>query len=117
MRRREFIGLVGGTAIWPLAARAQQSGRIPVVGVFWAFADAEDRLSLLKGLADLGYVPGKTIILEERYANGVPEPLAALAIDLIGLKPDVLVPQAGEPTVALQRATSTIPIFFVGVNP
>jgi putative ABC transport system substrate-binding protein len=117
MRRREFIGLVGGTAVWPLAVRAQQSGRIPVVGVFWAHADAEDRLSLLKGLADLGYIPGKTFILEERYANGVPERLDALAIELIALKVDVLVSQAGEPTVALHRATSTIPIFFVGVDP
>jgi len=95
MRRREFIGLVGGTAVWPLAVRAQQSGRIPVVGVFWAYADAEGRLSLLKGLADLGYIPGKTFILEERYANGVPERLDALAIELIALKVDVLVSQAG----------------------
>jgi len=121
MRRREFIGLVGGTAVWPLAVRAQQSGRIPVIGVFWAFADAEaaaaNRLSLLKGLADLGYIPGKTFILEERYANGGPERLDALAIELIALKVDVLVSQAGEPTVALHRATSTIPIFFVGVDP
>jgi putative ABC transport system substrate-binding protein len=117
MRRREFIGLVGGTAVWPLAVRAQQSGRIPVVGVFWAYADAEDRLSLLKGLADRGYIPGKTFILEERYANGVPERLDALANELIALKVDVLVSQAGEPTVALHRATSTIPIFFVGVDP
>ena len=118
MRRREFIGLVGGTAVWPLAARAQQSGRIPVVGVFWAYADAEDRLSLLKGLADLGYIPGKTFILEERYANGaVPERLDALASELIALKVDVLVCQAGGPTLALHRATSTIPIFFVGVDP
>ena len=79
MRRREFIGLVGGTAVWPLAVRAQQPGRLPVVGVFWAYADADDRLSLLKGLADRGYIPGKTFILEERYANGgVPERLDAL---------------------------------------
>jgi putative tryptophan/tyrosine transport system substrate-binding protein len=121
MRRREFIGLVGGTAVWPLAVRAQQSGRIPVVGVFWAYADPEaeaaNRLSLLKGLADLGYIPGKTFILEERYANGVPERLDTLAIELIAHKVDVLVCQAGGPTVALQRATSTIPIFFVGVDP
>jgi putative ABC transport system substrate-binding protein len=121
MRRREFIGLVGGTAIWPLAVRAQQPGRIPVVGVFWAYADAEaaaaSRLSLLKGLAELGYIPGKTFILEERYANEVPERLDSLAIELIALKVDVLVSQAGEPTVALHRATSTIPIVFVGVDP
>ena len=118
MRRREFIGLVGGTAVWPLTVRAQQSGRIPVVGVFWAYADAEDRLSFLKGLADLGYIPGKSFILEERYANGgAPERLDALAGELIALKVDVLVSQAGEPTVALHRATSTIPIFFVGVDP
>ncbi len=117
MRRREFIGLVGGAAVWPIAVRGQPSGRIPVVGVFWAYPDAEDRLSFLKGLADLGYIPGKTFMLEERYANGAPERLDALAIELIGLNVDVLVSQAGKPTLALHRATSTIPIFFVGVDP
>jgi putative tryptophan/tyrosine transport system substrate-binding protein len=121
MRRREFIGLVGGTAVWPLAVRAQQSGRVPVVGVLWAYANAEaaaaNRLSLLEGLADLRYIPGKTFILEERYANGVPERLDSLANELIALKVDVLVSQAGGPTIALHRATSTIPIFFVGVDP
>src|SRR5882672_1303306 len=69
MRRREFIGLVGGVVVWLIAVRAQQSGRIPVVGVFW-YADAEEaaqnRISLLTGLAELGYIPGKTFILEER---------------------------------------------------
>ncbi|THD68252.1 MAG: hypothetical protein E7813_11495 [Bradyrhizobium sp.] len=121
MRRREFIGLVGGVAVWPVAVRAQQSGRMPVVGVFWAYADtqaeAPNRLSFLEGLAALGYIPGKTFILEERYADGVPERLDALANEFIALKVDVLVCQAGGPTVALQRATSTIPIFFVGVDP
>jgi putative ABC transport system substrate-binding protein len=118
MRRREFIGLVGGAAVWPLAVRAQPSARMPVVGVFWAYADAEDRLSFLKGLADRGYLPGKTFILEERYANGAAsERLDALAAELIALNVDVLVSQAGDPTVALHRATSTIPIFFVGVDP
>ena len=114
MRRREFIGLVGGAAVWPLAVRAQQSGRIPVVGVFWAYADAyENRSSFLKGLAELGYIPGKTFILEERHANEVPERLDTLAAELIALKVDVLVSQAGGPTVALHRATSTIPIFLL----
>ena len=118
MRRREFIGLVGGTAVWPLAVRAQQSGPIPVIGVFWAYADAESRISLLKGFADLGYIPGKTFILEERYANGgAPERLDALASELIALKADVLLSQAGIPTLALHQATKTVPIFFVGVDP
>jgi putative ABC transport system substrate-binding protein len=118
MRRREFIGLVGGTAVWPLAARAQQSRPLPVVGVFWAHADADGRVSFLKGLADLGYIPGRTFVLEERYANGGgPERLDALALELIALNVDVLVSQAGKPTVALHQATSTIPIFFVGVDP
>jgi putative ABC transport system substrate-binding protein len=117
MRRREFIGFVGGTALWPIAVRAQQSGRLPVVGVFWAYADADGRVSLLKGLADRGYIPGKTFILEERYANAAPEGLDALANELVNLKADVLLSQAGGPTLALHRATSTIPIFFVGVDP
>ncbi len=117
MRRREFIGLVGGTAVWPVAVRAQQSGRIPVVGVFWAYADADARSSLLKGLAERGYIPGKTFILEERHATEGPERLDSLAAELIALKVDVLVSQAGGPAVALHRATSTIPIFFVGVDP
>lgn len=118
MRRRKFMALVAGTAVWPLAVRAQQSGRIPAVGVFWAYADAENRRSFLKGLADLGYIPGKTFILEERYANGgAPERLDALAVELIALNVHVLVSQAGKPTVALHQATASIPIFFVGVDP
>ena len=109
MRRRKFMALVAGTAVWPLAVRAQQLGRIPVVGVFWAYADAEDRRSFLKGLADLGYIPEKTFILEERYANGgAPERLDALAVELIALNVHVLVSQAGKPTVALHQATASI---------
>src|SRR3954453_3743922 len=104
MRRREFVGILGGIGFWPLAVRAQQKGRIPVVGVFWAYADAEDRISFLKGLADRGYIPGKTLILEERYANGgTAERLDALALELIALEVDVLISQAGKPTVALHQ--------------
>jgi putative ABC transport system substrate-binding protein len=118
MRRREFIAGFGGAVAWPILAKAQQSGRIPVVGVFWAYGDAEaaaaSRLPLLKGLAELGYIPGKTLILEERYANEVPERFDTLATELVALKVDVLVSQAGAPLVALHRATSTIPIVFAG---
>jgi putative tryptophan/tyrosine transport system substrate-binding protein len=120
MRRREFIGLIGGAAAWPVAARAQPSRRIPVVGILFYFANAEDaahyRLPLLKGLAELGYIPGKTIILEERYANEIPERYDALATELVNLKVDVLIAPGGSPIFALHRATSTIPTVFVGVS-
>jgi putative ABC transport system substrate-binding protein len=76
MQRREFIVAIGGAAAFPLAARVQHSRHNPVVGVLWPDADAEaagaSRLGLLKGLAELGYIPGRTFMLEERYANDVP---------------------------------------------
>jgi putative ABC transport system substrate-binding protein len=103
MRRREFIAGFGGAVAWPILANAQQSGPIPVVGILWRYADAEGaahlQLPLLKGLAELGYSPGKTFILEERYANEVPERYDALATELVNLKVDVLV--AGGPLLVL----------------
>jgi putative tryptophan/tyrosine transport system substrate-binding protein len=86
MQRREFITLIGGAAaVWPVTVRAQRSGRLPVVGGLWGSAEAAAsyRLPFLKGLAGLGHEPGKTFILEERYANEVPERFDALATELI----------------------------------
>ena len=118
MKRREFVAAIGGAAVWPLAAQAQQSRRIPVVGILWASPEfaAPYRLPLLNGLAELGYIPGKTLILEERYANEAPERYDALATELVNLKVDVLVCSGGSPIYALHRATSTIPTVFVGVS-
>ena len=72
MQRREFIGLIGGTAVlWPLAARGEQPKRVPVVGVLWHAGSAEEEVAfsrpLKAGFADLGYVEGKTIAFAERY--------------------------------------------------
>ncbi len=119
MQRREFITLIGGAAaVWPVTVRAQRSGRLPVVGVLWGSAEAAAsyRLPFLKGLAELGHEPGKTFILEERYANEVPERFDALATELVNLKVDVLVGAGGSSIWALHRATSTIPTVFVGVG-
>jgi putative ABC transport system substrate-binding protein len=120
MRRRKFISLVGGAAVWPIAVRAETSKRIPTVGLLWQYADGEiaapSRLPLLKGLAEFGYIPGKTIILEERYANEIPERYDVLAAELVKLKMDLLVGAGGSSISALRRATSTIPIVFVGVG-
>lgn len=122
MRRRELITILGGAVAWPLTARAQprRAGHLPVVGSLWSSADAEDaaprRLPLLKGLAELGYVPGKTFTLEERYAAEIPERFDALAAELVNLKVDVLIAGGGSPIRAVHRATSTIPTVFMGVS-
>lgn len=112
MRRREFIGLLGGAAAWPLAARAQTSATA-VVGVLWPGAEppAPPRMeSFRQTLRQLGYVEGQNIAIELRYARGGLQQLPALAAELVGLKPDVLfAPGDLAPKIA-QQATSTIPI-------
>jgi putative tryptophan/tyrosine transport system substrate-binding protein len=120
MRRREFIAFLGGAAAWPVVVRAQQSRHIPVVGVLWAYPNADaaapSRLSLLKGFAEFSYIPGKTITLEERYAGDSLKRFDSFAVELVALNANVLVGQASAATYALRRATSTIPIVFVGVG-
>ena len=113
MRRREFIGLLGGAAAaWPLAVRAQTSAS-PMVGVLWPGAEppAPPRMELFRQtLRQLGYVEGQNIGIELRYARGGLQQLPALAAELVGLKPDVLfAPGDLAPKIA-QQATSTIPI-------
>jgi putative ABC transport system substrate-binding protein len=113
MKRREFIGLIGGTAAaWPLVARAQQPS-VPRIGYVWIGAKDTDIASgagLRQGLADRGYVIGQNLILEERYAGGDIEKVPALIADLLAMKVSILV-TAGTPISLLaQRATSTLPI-------
>jgi putative tryptophan/tyrosine transport system substrate-binding protein len=117
MKRREFITLLSGTAAaWPLAARAQQQA-LPLVG-FLSSRSAEDTIKLVEafrdGLRVSGFVEGKDIEIEYRWANGQYERLAALATDLIGRGLAVLVTTGSEPSaLAAKTATTTIPIVFV----
>ncbi len=96
MKRRQFIRLIGGAAAaWPLAARAQQSSnRIPVVGVLWHAANAEEEdvyLSVLvKAFNDLGYVEGKNIHLDHRFPAENPDRYRTLGQELIDAKPEPL---------------------------
>jgi putative ABC transport system substrate-binding protein len=120
MRRREFIGLVGGAAVaWPLSVRAQPR-KVPVVGILWHSASAEEEAAfsgpMKAGFAELGYVEGKTIIFEERYAAEQLERFDILAAELVGLRVDVVVAPAIPSALALQRLTSSIPIVMVA-NP
>src|SRR5215211_4168839 len=115
MRRREFITLLGGTAASaPFAARAQQpAGRVYRVGYF-AIASRERSLHLMKafeqGLRSLGYRVGENVVIEYRFADGDMGRLPALATDLVGLGVDVIVAGNNVNTVAVMKATTTIPI-------
>jgi putative tryptophan/tyrosine transport system substrate-binding protein len=117
MRRREFITLFGGAAVWPLSAHAQQRGKVPRVGVLWHAANAEEEAiyisALQKGFNDLGYVDGRTITLEPRFPNEEPDRFASMATELVALKVDVLMAVTPLGALAAQRATTTIPIVFI----
>jgi ABC-type uncharacterized transport system substrate-binding protein len=118
MRRREFITLLGGAAAaWPLAARAQQAQRVRHVGIL-LFA-AEDRAVIrpcLQELQTLGYVDGKSVVLDYRDAEGKYERLPDLAAELVRLNPDVIYSYGGEQAPIVKRATASIPIVVVVSN-
>jgi putative ABC transport system substrate-binding protein len=115
MRRREFVGLVGGAAAWPFAAAAQAPERIFRIG-WLGMTDARqwteglDR-NFQEGLRDLGYVEGKNLRFELRFAEGDDSRLPALARELAALHVDVIVAD-GLGAWAARQATSTIPIVF-----
>ena len=120
MRRRDFIGLVGGVASWPVTTRAQQP--MPIIG--WLSArSANDSVNALKnfhkGLAESGYSEGRNVAIEYRWADGKFDRLRALADDLVQRRVAVLVAVAGGQTpYAARSATSTIPIVFgIGQDP
>jgi ABC-type uncharacterized transport system substrate-binding protein len=121
LRRREFIATVGGAAVWPLAARAQQAA-LPVIGFLRAgSADPPSAGSsaFRQGLAEAGYVFGRNVALEARSADFVLSLLPRYAADLVARKVTVIV-ATGSPyaAVAAKAATSTIPIvFFIGDDP
>jgi putative ABC transport system substrate-binding protein len=120
VRRREFISLLGGTAAWPLAARAQQAA-LPVVG-YLNFGSPESDTprvtGLRRGLNQTGYVEGRNLVIEYRWAGNQADRLPALAADLIQLRVAVIVTSGLVSTLAAKAATTTIPIVFgVGNDP
>jgi ABC-type uncharacterized transport system substrate-binding protein len=122
MRRREFISLLGGAAAaWPLAARAQQGERMRRVGalIAWAEDDPETKERLTgfrQGLAKRGWVEGRNLHIDYRFAAGRAERFPALAKELIALHPDVMLGQGTGVTAILQREARAIPIVFVNVS-
>ena len=110
MRRREFIGLLGGAAAaWPLAVRGQQPDRMARIGVLVPGGSAVKPVAeaFREGLRDLGWVEGKNILIEERFGEG--ERLPGLAAELVNLNVDIIV-TGGEGVFAAHRVTATVPI-------
>lgn len=113
MKRREFITLIGGAVAWPLAARAQQS-TTPVVGFLGVGlrSDSLTRTEALRaGLQEFGYVDGKNVLLEFRFAEK-PEQLHKFAVELAQSQPAAIVTSGNAATAAMKSAASTIPIIF-----
>src|SRR5262249_39737270 len=98
VKRREFISLLGGAAAWPLAARAQQSAKVPIIGFLgpgtpsaWSAWTA----AFVQRLRELGWIEGRTLAIEYRWAEGSPERFGEIAAEFVRLKVDVIVTVGG----------------------
>jgi putative ABC transport system substrate-binding protein len=119
MKRREFIGLLGSAVAWPLSARAQQTQGRPLIGVLSplsAAMAARNMEALRQGLRDLGYVEGRNVGFEFRYADGDLSHLPALAAELAALQPAVIIAGSAPGAVAARDATRAIPIVMASVQ-
>jgi putative tryptophan/tyrosine transport system substrate-binding protein len=121
IRRRDFITLLGGAAaVWPFAARAQQSERVRRIGVLMGFA-ADDPaaqrrvLAFAQALAQLGWTDGRNVRIDIRWSAGDPERIRKYTAELVALAPDVILANSSSVVGSLLQATRTVPIVFVQV--
>ena len=116
MRRREFITLLGSVAAWPLAARAQQQpGKLPLVALLVSGTPASHGLwvnAFAQRLRQLGWIEGRTVTIEYRWAEGDSARYAEIATELVQLKPSVIVTNGNAAVAAMKQVTSSIPIVF-----
>src|ERR1700734_1433531 len=116
MKRREFITLLGGAATtWPVAARAQQSDRIRLIGVLMGYAESDpaaqsEVAAFVDALARLGWTKGDNLRVAIRWSAGDGERESAFAKELVGLRPDVILAQSTRVTDVVTGETRTIPI-------
>ena len=119
MKRREFITLLGGAAAWPLSARAQQTGKLPTIGFLGSatpLVESQRVAAFVQRLRELGWIEGRTITIEYRWAEGRNERYTEAAAEFVRLKVDVIVTVTTPATLAAKQATAVIPIVFAAVN-
>jgi putative ABC transport system substrate-binding protein len=115
MKRRDFITLLGGAAAWPLAARAQQPVRLPTIGFMGATtpsAGGQLLAAFVARLRELGWIDGRNVAIEVRWAEGRDERFAEIAAEFVRRKVDVILTHNTPPVLAAKQATSVIPIVF-----
>jgi putative tryptophan/tyrosine transport system substrate-binding protein len=121
MRRREFITLIGGAGAWPIAARAQESGRVRRIGALMAYAESDPEgqaqiAAFREGLQNLGWAEGRNIRLDSRWAKpGDAESRQRFAKELVAMQPDLILSHSTPNTATLLQQTRTIPIVFAQV--
>jgi putative ABC transport system substrate-binding protein len=120
VRRRDFVTLfVGATVGLPLPGHAQQSAKVPRIGVLWHAGSADEEgtnfTELVKGFEDLGYVHGRNVVLEHRFPNELPDRFRSMAAELVESGVDVLISMGPNAAPYAKNATTTIPIIFVSV--
>src|SRR5262252_7834961 len=115
MTRREFITLLGGAAVWPVAARAQQPATLPTIGYLGASPPevaSQWTAAFVQRLRELGWIEGRTIAIEYRWADGRSERFAEIAAEFVRLKVNLIFTYSTPSVVAAKQATSSIPIVF-----
>jgi len=118
-KRREVISLLGGAAVWPVATRAQPVGKLPTIGFLGAGSQSywgRWVSAFVLRLRELGWIEGKTIAIEYRWAEGRPDQMEDIAREFVGLKVDLIVTAGAQPVIAAKQATSAIPIVFGAVG-
>jgi putative tryptophan/tyrosine transport system substrate-binding protein len=121
MRRREFIAGLGAAAAWPVVVRAQQGDRLRRIGALIGYDEKDSSAKRIvsafaQELADLGWTDGRNVRMDLRWGGGDTNRIRALAQELVGLQPDIILASSTPVTAALQRETRTIPIVFANVS-
>jgi putative ABC transport system substrate-binding protein len=120
MKRRTFIAGLGSAAAWPLAARAQQSAKMPTIGYLGpatSVVESQRVAAFVQRLRELGWIEGRTIAIEYRWAEGRSERVIEFATEFVRLKVDVIATYSTPPVIAAKQATSIIPIVFMAADP